>query len=339
MIHRPALTGDADRNRRLLQEALDSTPAGKIELPPGEHLIADGLRVPAGWTIRGASVVGANGSPPASWLVSTGTTGHPVLHVLGSDVAISDLGLRPPPADPGEHGGDRGTGITVGEYLYRSTPEWIERVDVRRVHVARAEDREANCIALMGAVREISLHDVTIRGGYTGVAVHWGAVGSSVADIAGPTFHPHHLTITDLRVRDAIEGFYLSSVHDVVVSGSCLRGVEMGFRLLPGDNTNRYVPSPASAEVGARIDISGGCVHWTGPRYAIRVAGWGRSEVDGVISVLTYHDATIHDCRLIGAGSGETWSPLLVERASGVTFRDIEMASASDECCPLGAKA
>jgi hypothetical protein len=339
MIHRPALTADAERNRHLLQEALDTTPAGKVELPPGEHVIADGLRVPAGWAIRGASVVGANGSPPASWLVSTGTTGHPVLHVLGSDVAISDLGLKPPPADPGEHGGDRGTAITIGEYLYRETPEWIERVDVRRVHISREGNREANCVALMGAVREITLHDVTIHGGYTGVAVHWGAVGSSVASIVGPTFHPHHLKITDLRVRDAVEGFYLSSVHDVVVSGSCLRNVEMGFRLLPGDNTNRYVPSPASAQIGARIEIADACVHWTGPRYGVRVAGWGRSEVDGVVSLLSYHDAVIRDCRLVGVGSGEAWSPILVERADGVSFSGIEMASAPETCCALGRKA
>src|SRR4051794_36768410 len=103
MIHRPALTEDAERNRRVLQEALDTAPPGQLELPPGEHALTDGLRVPGGWTIRGASVIGANGSPPTSTLVSTGTTGHPVLHVLGSDVSISDLGLKPPPADPGEH--------------------------------------------------------------------------------------------------------------------------------------------------------------------------------------------------------------------------------------------
>jgi hypothetical protein len=377
MIHRPALTADAAANRRVLQEALDSTPPGKLELPPGEHVIADGLRVPGGWTIRGASVVGANGSPPASWLVSTGTTGHPVLHVLGSDVSISDLGLKPPPADPGEHGGDRGTAITIGEYLYSAAPEWIQRVDVRRVHVARPADRAANCIAIMGAVRDISVHDVTIRGGYTGVAVHWGAVGGDVSSIVGPTFHPHRLTITDLRVRDAIEGFYLSSVHDVRVIGTCLRDVEMGFRLLPGDNTNRFVPSPYSdgapalpsasdasalpspslsaaalpspsaassaADIGARIEIADACVRWTGPRYGVRVAGWGRSEVDGLVSVLAYADTVIRDCRVVGAGSADAWSPVLVERASGLELRDIRVETnssvISDTCCALGAKA
>jgi hypothetical protein len=347
MIHRPALTADSAGNRRVLQEALDSTPPGKLELPPGEHAIADGLRVPGGWTIRGASVVGANGSPPASWLVSTGTTGHPVLHVLGSDVSISDLGLKPPPADPGEHGGDRGTAITIGEYLYSATPEWIQRVDVRRVHVARPADRAANCIAIMGAVRDISVHDVTIRGGYTGVAVHWGAVGGDVSSIVGPTFHPHRLTISDLRVRDAIEGFYLSSVHDVRVIGSCLRDVEMGFRLLPGDNTNRFVPAPSSlssaADIGARIEIAGACVRWTGPHYGVRVAGWGRSEVDGLVSVLSYADTVIRDCHVVGAGSAAAWSPVLVERASGVELRDIRVetvsSAVSETCCPLGAKA
>ena len=375
MIHRPALSGDAARNRRVLQEALDSPSPGKLELPPGEHAIADGLRVPAGWTIRGASVTGANGSPPASSLTGTGTTGHPLLHVLGSDVSISDLGLSPPPADPGEHGGDRGTAITIGEYLYREAPEWIERVDVRRVHVTRPHDRAANCIAVMGAVREITLHDLTIRGGYTGVAVHWGAVGADVSSISGPTYHPHHLKITDLRVRDAIEGFYLSSVHDVQVLGCCLRDVEMGFRLLPGDNTARFAaapapgpgalaaaPAPSSAtpghgtatpgpgsrtggpgEIGARIEIADACVRWHGPQYAVRAAGWGRSEVDGVVTLLAYHDTVIRDCRLTGAGTGDAWSPVRIEQAAGVQLSEIRMethsASDSGPCCTLGAKA
>jgi hypothetical protein len=334
MIHRPALGADPAGNRRLLQEVLDTVPAGKLELPPGTHVIGDGLRVPGGWTIRGSEVAGANGGRPGTWLESTGTTGHPVLHVVGSDVSVSDLGLRPPPADPGEHGGDRGTAITVGDYLYTDSPEWIARVDVRRVHVERPTEKHANCVALMGAVRDITLHDITIRGGYTGVAVHWGAVGADVASIVGPTYHPHRLTITDLRVRDAIEGFYLSSVHDVRVSGACLRDVEMGFRLLPGDNTDRFVSSPA---IGSAIDIADVCVRWRGPKYAVRVAGWGRSEIDGLVSVLRYSDTVIRDCTLRGAGTGDAWSPIVIERAEGVELRDNRFAGdslgESSVCC------
>ncbi len=337
MIHRPALGPDAERNRRVLQEVLDTVPAGKLELPPGTHPIADGLRVPGGWTIRGSEVAGAGGGPPGTWLDSTGTTGHPILHILGSDVAVSDLGLRPPPADPGEHGGDRGTAVTVGDYLYRDTPEWVARVDLRRLHVERSDEKHANCIALMGAVRDITAHDVTVRGGYTAVAVHWGAVGADVASITGPTYHPHRLTITDVRVRDAIEGFYLSSVHDVRVEGACLRDVEMGFRLLPGDNTDRFVTSD---RVGSAIDIADVCVQWNGPRYAVRAAGWGRSEVDGLVSVLHYRDTTIRDCTLRGAGTGDNWSPIVLERAAGVTLRDItattEPLPPGEACCPLG---
>ena len=337
MIHRPALGPDAERNRRVLQEVLDTVPAGKLELPPGTHPIADGLRVPGGWTIRGSEVAGAGGGPPGTWLDSTGTTGHPILHILGSDVAVSDLGLRPPPADPGEHGGDRGTAVTVGDSLYRDTPEWVARVDLRRLHVERSDEKHANCIALMGAVRDITAHDVTVRGGYTAVAVHWGAVGADVASITGPTYHPHRLTITDVRVRDAIEGFYLSSVHDVRVEGACLRDVEMGFRLLPGDNTDRFVTSD---RVGSAIDIADVCVQWNGPRYAVRAAGWGRSEVDGLVSVLHYRDTTIRDCTLRGAGTGDNWSPIVLERAAGVTLRDItattEPLPPGEACCPLG---
>ena len=334
MIHRPALGADPARNHRLLQEALDVSPPGKLELPPGTHVLSDGLRVPGGWTVRGSEVAGANGGRPGTWLESAGTTGHPVLHVVGSDVSISDLGLRPPPADPGEHGGDRGTAVTVGDYLYENAPEWIERVDVRRVHVERPTEKHANCVALMGAVRDITLHDLTIRGGYTGVAVHWGAVGADVSSIEGPTYHPHRLTLTDLRVSDAIEGFYLSSVHDVEVSGACLRDVEMGFRLLPGDNTDRFVESP---EIGSRITIADVCVRWHGPRYAVRVAGWGRSEVDGLVSVLRYSDTVIRDCTLRGTGSGEAWSPMVIERAEGVELRnnvfESDSAHQSPSCC------
>lgn len=336
MIHRPALGADPEHNRRILQEVLDTVPAGKLELPPGTHPVADGLRVPGGWTIRGSEVAGAGGGPVGTWLVSTGTTGHPILHILGSDVAVSDLGLRPPPADPGEHGGDRGTAVTVGDYLYRDTPEWVSRVDLRRLHVERRDEKHANCIALMGAVSDITVHDVTVRGGYTAVAVHWGAVGADVASITGPTYHPHRLTITDLRVRDAIEGFYLSSVHDVRVEGACLRDVEMGFRLLPGDNTDRFVTSDV---VGSAIDIADICVAWNGPRYAVRAAGWGKSEIDGQVSVLQYRDARIRGCTLRGAGTGDSWSPIVMERAAGVTLRDItattEPLPAGETCCPL----
>jgi hypothetical protein len=323
------LGDDPVANHRMLQDLLDTRPPGTLELPPGKHPIAEGLRVPAGWTVRGASA-------EDTWLISESRTGHPVLHVLGSGVSISDLGLRPAPSDPGEHGGDRGTGLTIGEYLYAGDPEWVTGVDVRRVHVDHGPLRTANAIGVMGAVRGTTLHDVLVTGGYTGVAVHWGAAGADVASITGPTFHPSRLTVSDLRVRDAVEGFYLSSVHDVRVTGACLRDVEMGFRLLPGDNTNRFVSS--SEDVGARIDVHDVCVRWTGPRYGVRIAGWGRSEVDGAVTVLAYRDSTVRDCRIAGTGSGDNWSPVLFEQASGVELRDVVVATATTgRCCRLGA--
>ena len=326
MTHRPVLGADPADNRRALQDILDAEPGGTLELPPGEHTIADGLRVPGGWIVTGSAERG-------TWLSSAGTTGHPVLHVTGSDVAVRDLGLRPPPADPGEHGGDRGTAVTVGDYLYRDTPEWIERVDLRGLRIERPGERNANCVALMGAVRDITVHDLDVTGGYTAVAVHWGAAGANVHAITGPTYHPHRLTVTDLRVRDAVEGFYLSSVHDVRVAGACLQDVEMGFRLLPGDNTDRFVPSTA---VGSAIEISGICVRWNGPLYAVRVAGWGRSEVDGVVSTLRYRDTVVRDCVLRGAGSRDSWSPVVVERAEGVELRAVSVTTdRTGPCCAL----
>jgi hypothetical protein len=343
MIHRPALSDDPHRNRRLLQAALDTVPAGKLELPRGTYVVADGLRVPAGWTVRGHEVAGANGGPPASWLVAMGRTGTPLLHVTGSDVSISDVGLRPAPADPGPHGGDRGTAVTVGEYLYDEAPAWISRIDVRRVHVDRPDERRANCIALMGAVHDITVHDVTIRGGYTGLAVHWGAVGAHVSSIVSPTYHPHHVRITDLRVRGAVEGFYLSSVYDATVIGSCLRDVEFGFRLLPGDNTDRWAlssPDHSAPRIGSDIEIADACVTWHGPRFGARICGWGRSEVDGRISHLQYAGAVVRNCRLIGSGSGPAWSPLFVEQAPGVELRGVTASSIPDTgtCCTLAAR-
>ncbi|GIF15244.1 hypothetical protein [Actinoplanes teichomyceticus] len=327
MTYRPSLGGDPLANHRLLQDLLDTRPPGQLELPPGAHPLAEGLRVPGGWTVRGSSAT-------QTWLVSESTTGHPVLHVLGSGVSISDLGLRPAPSDPGEHGGDRGTGLTIGEYLYPGAPEWISDVDVHRVHVDHGALRTANAIGVMGAVRRTVLHDVQVTGGWTGVAVHWGAAGSDVSSITGPTYHPHRLTVSDLRVRGAIEGFYLSSVHDVRVSGACLRDVEMGFRLLPGDNADRFVSS--SEDVGARIEVDDVCVRWTGPRYAVRIAGWGRSEVDGVVSVLAYRDSVVRDCRLAGSGTGHDWSPVRFERACGVELRDVTVTTGAGDCCRLG---
>ena len=98
----------------------------------------------------------------------------------------------------------------------------------------------------------------------------------------------------------------------------------MGFRLLPGDNTDRFVGSPV---VGSAIKISDVCVRWHGPRYAVRVAGWGRSEIDGVVSVLRYRDCVIRDCVLLGAGTGDAWSPIVVERATGVALHNTTIGS------------
>ncbi|MEU8240717.1 hypothetical protein AB0C07_20935 [Actinoplanes missouriensis] len=316
MTLRPVLGDDPAGNLRILQDAL-AGPPGRLEIPAGRHPLADGLLVPGGWTIRGAS-------EDDTWLIATERTGHPVLHVLGSDVSISDLGLRPAPSDPGEHGGDRGTGLTIGEYLYAEAPEWISGVDVRRVRVDHGDLRTANAIGVMGAVRDIVLRDVTVTGGYTGLAVHWGAVGGDVATLVGPTYHPHRLDVAGLTVSGAIEGFYLSSVHDVRVVGASLTDVEMGFRLLPGDNTDRFVSSP---EIGSRIEIAGVDVTWSGPLYAVRIAGWGRSEIDGVVTVLNYRDTVVRDCRLTGRGTGNAWSPIVVEQAAGVKLHAITVTS------------
>jgi hypothetical protein len=255
--------------------------------------------------------------------------------VLGSGVTIQDLGFRPPPCAPGEHGGDRGTAITVGNYLYPAEAEWIEQIRLHRLHIERRDTRAANCVAVMGAVRDITISDVSIVGGCTGIAVHWGAVGAGVDSIVGPSYHPHHLSISGLRVSDAFEGFYLSSVHDVEVDGVHLSEVEIGFRLLPGDNTDRFHTAAANP-VGERIRVSRAYVAWNGPLYAVRIAGWGRSEIDRSVRVLEYRDVVVRDCTLVplpvaeAADALRPRSPVVVEQAAGVVLEAIRVDLRTD---------
>ncbi|HWG99715.1 MAG TPA: hypothetical protein VNV66_10405 [Pilimelia sp.] len=382
-VHRPALSADAEHNRRRLQQLLDATPGGTLHLPAGVHPLRGGLTVPGGWTLLGPPG-GAGG--PTAWLTvepdrgapdtpgggnpadtpddgglagapgagggsdpvgASGPSGgeQPLLWVVGSGVCISDLGLRPAPSAPGEHSGDLGTAVTVGRYLYPAEPEWIDNVEIRRVQVRRRPgDRAANCVAVMGAVRDLTVHDVAIEGGCTGLAVHWGAVGTGVEDIRGPSYHPHRLRISQLRVRDAMEGFYLSSVHDVTVADVCLSDVDIGFRLLPGDNTDRFHRA-GGAVVGRRIEVRRVCVRWRGDKYGVRIAGWGRSEIDGTVSVLEYRDVAVRDCVIrrsapTSATPARSWGPVVVESADTVTLHNVRVESGAVPavgCCLLGA--
>ncbi|RIV34363.1 hypothetical protein D2L64_23415 [Micromonospora radicis] len=333
------LTEDAKANRQAIERLLSTGAGGTIRLPAGTFPLDRGLVVGAGWTLAGAA---RPDGPVTTWLTSPAPDHEPIVHVLGGRVTIQDIGLRPPPSAPGEHGGDLGTAITVGRYLYPAEAEWIEGVRIRRIQVDRPDTRAANCIALVGAVRDITISDVSIVGGCTGIAVHWGAVGSGVDSIVGPSYHPHHIEITDLRVTDAFEGFYLSSVHDVTVDRARLSRVEIGFRLLPGDNTDRF-HTTADNPIGERIRVSGAHVCWTGPLYAIRIAGWGRSEIDHSIRVLAYRDVVVADCTLVPlppTGSGDplrSRSPVVVEQASGVLLDNIRVDLRETATTPTGA--
>jgi hypothetical protein len=236
------------------------------------------------------------------------------------------LCLEPAASDPGPHGGDRGTAVTVGAYLYQHAPEWVSDVRLSRLRV-RAAGRGANAVAVMGAVREVAVDGLAVTGGCTALAVHWGAVGRDVATLTGPTYHPHALTVTGLWVRDAFEGFSLSAVHDVRVDGADLRGVNVGFRLLAGDNTDRF--HPRDGVVGRRIAISRVTVAWRGRLYGMRVAGWGRSEFDGQITTLAYEDVEVRDCHFVAlehsAGQLRSRAPIVLEGAHGVTMRAISV--------------
>ncbi|MFV2102994.1 hypothetical protein [Micromonospora sp. LOL_024] len=329
--HDLVLTQDAAVNQEKIERLLAAEPGGTVRLPAGTYPLARGIVLGSGWTLAGAEP--GDGSV-TTWLTSATPDGQPIVQVLGSQVVVERLGFRPPPCSPGEHGGDRGTAITIGSYLYPAEAQWIEGIQVRQVQVERRDTRAANCIAVVGAVRDVAISDVSIAGGCTGVAVHWGAVGAGVDSIVGPSYHPHHLTISDLRVSDAFEGFYLSSVHDVEVDRVRLSDVEIGFRLLPGDNTDRF-HSSAGNQVGQRIRVSDAWVSWNGPLYAVRIAGWGRSEIDHAIRVLEYRDVLVEECTLVplplaGSGSADPLrprSPVVIEQAPGVVLDRIRIDS------------
>jgi hypothetical protein len=350
----PVLTADPAANADTLTALLDTQPPGVVRLPAGTYPLSRGIVVGAGWTVVGAEPAGTAGDV-GTWLSSNSPYGEPIVHVLGSDVEISGLGLLPPHSAPGEHAGDRGTAITLGLYLYPETPRWIERIRISGVHIRRSGDRAANCVSIMGAVRDVEVTDVTVAGGCTGLAVHWGAVGQSVATLVGPTYHPHRLRVSGLRVSDAFEGFYLSSVHDVRVSHVCLSDVDIGFRLLPGDNTDRFHPADG-AVVGRDIEISDACIAWRGALYGMRVAGWGRSEVDGLVTTLVYRDVAIRDVVMTAldppdgvatSGAALSRSPVVLERAYGVSLHNVNIgsdrravgAAAGSACCAARAEA
>ncbi|GAA4209418.1 hypothetical protein [Actinocatenispora rupis] len=324
----PELTDDAEANRALVQELLDRPDAAPVTLPAGRFPVGGGLRLADGRHLTGAR----DGD---TVLIQPDATAAPLLWVLGSGVRVADLALELPVADPGKHDGDRWTAVTVGRYFYPERPEWATDVELRNLTVRRAGRCTANSVAVLGAVRDLTVADVRVSGGGTGVAVHWGAVGTSVSELTGPSYHPHRLRITGLRVTDAFEGFYLSSVHDVAVRDVRCTGVEIGFRLLPGDNADRFHPVSGASPVSSAITVSGCTVGWCGP-YAMRLAGWGRSEVDGRTSHLAYRDVTVTDCALttepaLPDAPDRTRAAVVLERADGIVLSAVRLADGGPE--------
>ncbi|HKD97995.1 MAG TPA: hypothetical protein VKB69_10380 [Micromonosporaceae bacterium] len=320
---------DGEHNRAVIQAVLDT--AGGCVLPPQRIPVDGGLVLGDDRTLAGTSA--GSGAVPESGtgavLVSGTADARPVVHVLGSRTAVRDLTIELPPSACGPHEGARFTALTIGDYLYPDRPEWIEDVTVDRLRVVREAQCPSNSVAVMGAVRGVALRDLDVTGGGTGIAVHWGAVAPSVYEITGPSFHPYRLLVDGLRVRDAYEGFYLSSVHDVDVRDVTCDNVEIGFRLLPGDNTDAYHEDPTRSEVSSRITVAGVRAGWHGI-YAIRVAGWGRSEVDREVRRLAYRDVTISGCELTALAAtarlaGRTRRAVVVEHADGVRFDGIAL--------------
>lgn len=325
MTIRPVLTGDAMANRDLLQCHLDTREPIELELAAGRWPLAGGLVLHAGQSLCGT---------PETTLVRTKLDEAPFMHVIGSGVVLRDLKFDLPATNPGLHEGDRRTGITIGDYLYPDPATWIEDVAVANVRIAWTARCTANSVAVMGAVRHATLKQLEIVGGGTGVAVHWGAVGRSVSDIVGPSYHPHHLAIDGLKVRAAFESFYLSSVHDVTVRRVVAEDVEIGFRLLPGDNGVRFQENPAESLVSSNISVSDCDIAWHG-LYGIRIAGWGRSEVDHEVTRLPYRGSSVSDCRLRVTGAESRKSSVVVENATGVTLSRIDVGELPESVSAL----
>ncbi|GAB3814030.1 hypothetical protein [Kribbella italica] len=283
--YRPRLGGDADKNGAVLRTLLREAVPGRLVLPAGSYPITGGLVLTDSWSLSGASTT--------LWRAEAEQV--PLIQVAGSDVSVTDLTLELPDASPGPHDGAEWTAVTVGSYFYPERPGWIERIAVERLVIRRPGRCAANTITLIGAVRAARFTDLEVHGGGTAFMAHWGAVGTGVTDIVGPSLHPHHFRVDGFRVYDAFEGFCLSSVHDVEVRDVRCERVEIGFRLLPGDNTDRYREDSAAAGINERLLIDGCDIGWCGDLYALRVAGWGRSEVDGVVTTHAFPELGIRD--------------------------------------------
>ncbi len=332
----PALGDNPAANQAELQRLLDLDRPVTVRLPGDRIPIAGGLTLGEDRALTGVPGGG-------TVLVQAEAAETPLLHVLGSNVRVEDITLELPAAQPGPHDGDRWTALTIGRYFYPQRPEWLSRVEIRRVKVRRTGRCAANSVAVLGAVRDLTLADIEVSGGGTGLAVHWGAVGRGVEDLTGPSYHPNGLRVTGLRVRDAFEGFYLSSVHDVAVRAIRCTGVEIGFRLLPGDNTDRFHETPGSSPVCSRITVSDAQIGWCGP-YAMRLAGWGRSEMDRRVSRLPYRDVTVTDCTLLTeppvlGTAGRPRTAVVLERATGIVLRGLREAPQSSAATPASVAA
>jgi hypothetical protein len=317
------LTDNAAANRDIIRRHL-ADRAVEVRLPKGRFPLAPGCVVGAGRSLRGRDTV----------LVASTTDPTPLFRILGSGATIADLTFELPAADTGLHDGDQGTAVTIGQYLYPAATDWIDDVEVARVRLLRAGRCAANSIAVMGAVRRVRLVDIDVSGGGTAIAVHWGAVGQSVATIVGPSYHPHDLNVAGLTVRDAFEAFYLSSVHDVSVRDVTAANVEIGFRLLPGDNVDHYHEDGTTSQVSSRIDIADCRVGWCG-LYGVRVAGWGRSEVDHRVRRLDYRGVSIRNVRLhaepaLHRRHDGRRAGVVVDQATGVAFADVKVGGSGD---------
>jgi hypothetical protein len=102
--------------------------------------------------------------------------------------------------------------------------------------------------------------------------------------------------------------------------------------LLPGDNTDRFHEMGADSGINQRLLIQHCDIGWCGDLYAIRVAGWGRSEVDGAVTTRAYVDLRVQDVTIrplpvvvSGRPPRQGRRPIVVEDAGSVDLTEVHV--------------
>jgi hypothetical protein len=301
---------------------IQSGKSGEVLLPPGETHVHGEVQVTRPLRIAGA------GAGRTVLVFHIGAR-QCAFRILSSNVVLEDVEIRVDMRDqPGPHDGEYGTAVTIGRYLYGEKDQIreIQNVTVRRVAIRRvAGSWPANSIFGGGAVSKVLLEHITIEGGLLGVGFHWGAAGKDVGKITGKTYHPHGLVLRDVEVVDSVEGFWFSSCYDVDVQGVVVRRCSFVFRLLPGDNGARFADAAEKPKISSNIAIRNVYAYDViSTLFAVRITGWGRSEIDKKESLVAYRDTSIENVIIHTTGvAAPRFGLIYLDRCAGIDISGV----------------